>query len=74
MSVRWNKASNAAKYQVAYRRYGTSKWYYKSLTTKTSMKITKLPSRRYYQVKVRGYNVNDKKYGSWSTTKTVKVK
>ena len=74
VSVRWNKASNAAKYQVAYRRYGTSKWYYKSLTTKTSMKITKLPSRRYYQVKVRGYNVNDTKYGSWSTTKTIKVK
>lgn len=71
-TVSWNKASNATKYQVAYKKSTSSKWTYKTLTTKTSMKITKLSSKKKYQVKVRGYN--NKKYGSWSTTKTVTVK
>ena len=71
-TVRWNKASNATKYQVAYKKSTSSKWTYKTLTSKTSMKITKLSSKKKYQVKVRGYN--NKKYGSWSTTKTVTVK
>jgi dienelactone hydrolase len=71
IAVTWEKAGNAGKYQVAYKKVGTKKWTYLSETAKTSKTISGLKSGVKYQVKVRGYNTS---YGAWSAAKTVKVK
>ena len=73
-TVKWKKVSNATGYQVAYRRKGSSKWYY--VTVKTNSKtFTSLRKKNYY-VKVRAYTTykGTKYYGSWSSEKAMKVK
>jgi predicted peptidase len=71
LTITWNKAKNATKYQVAYKKAGATKWTYLTVTAKTGKTVAKLKSGQKYQVKVRGYNTS---YGKWSTTKTIKVK
>lgn len=64
-----------AKYQVAYKVKGSSK--YKTVTTKNVTKtVSGLKKGKTYSVKVRAYQtVNGKKYlGNYSNVKTVKVK
>lgn len=64
-----------AKYQVAYKVKGSSK--YKTVTTKSVTKTVKgLKKGKTYSVKVRAYQtVNGKKYlGNYSNVKNVKVK
>ena len=78
MTVRWKKVSGSVtKYQVRYRVKGTSKWTTKTYSASTKSKtIAGLKSGKTYQVQVRAYKtVGGTKYcGSWSSTKTVKVK
>lgn len=75
LTVKYKKATGASGYQIAYKKKGTSKWYYK-YTTKTSYTLSKLSRKKYYYVKVRAYKTvgKTKKYGSYSSTKTVKIK
>ncbi len=75
IAIKYYRTSGSCYYQVAYRKAGSSKWYYKN--TKSSYKIvTKLKSKKYYYVKVRAYKSvgGVKYYGSWSNTRKVKVK
>ncbi|MCH5314792.1 MAG: fibronectin type III domain-containing protein [Eubacterium sp.] len=79
--VKWKKGANVSGYQIA---YSTSTKFTKSTTkyvtvsnAKTVQKtITGLKGGKKYSVKVRAYKTVDgkKKYGSWSSYKTVKVK
>jgi hypothetical protein len=78
LAVSWKKASAAqqiTKYQVRYRVKGTSQWTTKTIApVKSSYTITKLKSKKTYQIQVRSYKtVSGKKYYSnWSPTKTSK--
>ena len=75
--IKWKKVSGGVSYQIAYKRKGSSKWYYAKAGSSTYSKtISSLKSGKYYYVKVRAFkSVNGTKYyGSWSKTKTVKVK
>ncbi len=69
-TVKWSKAKNAKKYEVAYRIKGTKKWKTKK-TTKTSISL-KLKAKKAYQVKVR--SINGKLKSAYSKTKTIKKK
>ncbi len=69
-TVKWGKAKNAKKYEVAYRIKGTKKWNTKK-TTKTTITL-KLKARKAYQVKVRSINGTAK--SAYSKTKTIKKK
>lgn len=69
------KQEKGAKYQVAYKVKGSSK--YKTVATKNVTKTVKsLKKGKTYSVKVRAYQtINGKKYlGKYSNVKTVKVK
>lgn len=74
-TVKYKKATGASGYQIAYRKKGASKWSYIT-TTSLSKKITKLKSKKTYQFKVRAYKIINKKkyYGSYSNTKTCKIR
>ena len=77
LTVKWKKVSGSVKYKIAYRVKGTSKWKYKYVSSSTYSKtITGLKSGKTYQIKVRAYKKvsGTTYYGSWSKTKTVKVK
>ncbi|MBO6046655.1 MAG: fibronectin type III domain-containing protein [Erysipelotrichaceae bacterium] len=71
LTVKYKSAGKTVKYQIAYRKKGTSKWKYIK-TKKLSYKIKKLKRKTNYQVKVRAYKGSIK--GAWSKTKTVKTK
>lgn len=74
LTVKWKKVSYAKGYQVAYRKKGSTYRYV--YADSLSKKIGKLKSQKTYQVKVRAYKIvnGKKKYGSFSSVKTVKVK
>ena len=79
LTVKWKKPTGGAGsgYQIAYRKKGSSTWKYKKVSSSTLSKtLTGLTKGKYYYVKVRGYvkNGSTYKYGTWSSTKTVKVK
>lgn len=77
LTIKWKKAGGGVKYQIAYRKKGSSAWKYKKVSSSVSSKtISSLSSGKYYFVKVRAYKtVSGKTYwGSWSTTKKIKVK
>lgn len=71
ITIKWKKAKYAKKYKVYYRVKGTKKWKSKTVK-KTHYTIKKLKSKKKYQVRVRGINLNVK--GKYSKTKTVKTK
>lgn len=75
LKVKYSKSSGGVTgYQIAYKVKGGS-WKY-TTTTSTSKTIKSLKSGKTYYVKVRAYKtINGKKYyGSWSKTKSKKVK
>lgn len=75
ITVSFKRISGVSGYQISYKKKGTSK--YKNLYTKSTTKtIKKLSSKKKYYIKVRAYKTSDGKryYGSYSKTKTVKVK
>lgn len=80
LKVRTTKVKGSCKYQVAYKRTKTSKWKYVS-SSKNNMTISKLSSKKTYDLKTRAYKkVKEKNgkiktyYGTWSKTKKVKVR
>ncbi len=80
LTVKIKKISNANGYQIMYSTKAsmTDAKRTKTSDTATSKTITKLKSKKTYYVKVRMYqkdSVTGKvSYGSWSTTKKIKVK
>lgn len=75
IQVKYKKLSKVSGYQITYQEKGSKTW--KSVTTsETSKKLTGLKSKKYYNIKVRGYKTvgKTKYYGSYSTVKTVKTK
>ena len=69
------KKVSGAKYQIAYRKKGTTKWKYVKRSGNICT-IKKLAAKKYYYVKVRAYKtVNGKTYYSaWTASKKVKTK
>ena len=77
ITVKYKKVTGASGYQIAYQKSGSKKWTYTTVSSKSASKtLTKLTSKKNYKVKVRAYKtVSGKKYyGTYSATKTVKVK
>lgn len=76
MTISWTKEKDATHYQIYYKRSGASA---KSVTVagkNTSKTIKNLKSGKKYTVKIRGIKKDNKTitYGTWSTTKTVRIK
>ena len=72
-TLEWDDVSGAGGYQVAYRRKGSSRWYY--ATAKTTKKtLRNLVGKKYY-VKVRAYKRSNGKtcYGAWSAQELLEV-
>lgn len=76
MVVKFKKASKAKKYEVQYSLKKNFKGSKVKTTSKSSITIKKLKSKKTYYVRVRGYFMNGKTkiYGPYSVRKTVKVK
>ncbi len=77
ITVKYKKVTGASGYQIAYQKSGSKSWKYTTVSSKSASKtLTKLTSKKKYKVKVRAYKtVSGKKYyGTYSATKTVKVK
>lgn len=72
LKVSWSKAKSAKKYQVAYKKVGSTTDYKKTTTSSRTKTISKLSNDTTYYVKVRA--INGKKYGKWSTEKKYKTK
>ncbi len=75
ITVTWKKLGGGSQtYQIAVKKKG-GKWKYYT-STGSSKTIKKLTSKKKYTVKIRSYKkINGKTYyGSWSASKTVKVK
>ncbi len=75
ITVKYKKVTGASGYQIAYQKSGSKSWTYTTVSS-ASKTLTKLTSKKNYKVKVRAYKtVSGKKYyGTYSATKTVKVK
>lgn len=77
LTVRWYKRyGSITKYQIAYKKAGTSTWHYKYVSPKyTSCTLTKLSKNKEYYVKVRAYtrNTYGTAYGLYSDVKTKKT-
>lgn len=75
VKLTFKNISSANGYQV---KYSTSKRFYfaKTKYTKRTQVIIKVPKKKSYYFKIRGYIIIDgvKCYGKWSTVKSVKVK
>ena len=76
LTVKWSKVSGSVtKYQIRYRKKGTSTWKTKNVSASSaSVTLKSLSTSSRYQVQVRAYKtVSGKKYyGKWSSVKTVK--
>lgn len=64
IKVKYKGNSDAVKYEIAYKKVGSSKWKYKT-TSKKSAYTLSVKKNGLYQIKVRGINKDGKK-GSWS--------
>lgn len=75
MTITAKTQKGGVKYQFSYRLGKSGKWVNKT-STKAKLKISKLKSKKSYQVRVRAFKKVGKTtyYGAWSPTKTVKVK
>lgn len=66
VTVKWNKAKRAKKYQIGYKISGGS-WKYKTIKSKyKSRKFTGLKAYKKYYFRVRG--ISGKRKGKWSST------
>jgi hypothetical protein len=74
--VKFKKATKAKKYQVVYSTKSNFKGAKTKTTSKTSITISKLTSKKKYFVKVRAYYTTSgsKVYGAYSTKKSATVK
>jgi hypothetical protein len=77
ITINWKK-TDSTSYEV---QYSTSNKFDKAVKTiknlsasKTSYTTSSLLKNKTYYVRIRAYNKNIKKYGSWSTVKKVKIK
>ena len=70
LMVKWKKVVGDVSYQIGYKKAGSS-WNYKNAGG-TSITLKGLAKKKKYRVKVRA--IASGVYGSWSSTKTVKVK
>lgn len=70
MTVKWSKAKNAKKYQVAYKVSTSKKWKYKT-AKKNSIKLSGLKASTTYKVKIR--SINGKKKSKWTSSKSLKT-
>lgn len=75
VEVKYVRDGFAERYQLAYKKSGSSKWTYKTATTNKCV-ISNLKSKKKYSIKVRGQKYCYDKWvnGSWSKAKTVKIK
>lgn len=80
LKVQTTTVKGSCKYQIAYKQTKTSKWKYVS-SAKNNITISKLSSKKTYDLKTRAYKkVKDKNgkvkiyYGTWSKTQKVKVR
>ncbi|MBR6473588.1 MAG: CotH kinase family protein [Firmicutes bacterium] len=67
----WKAVKKATKYQVAYRKAGSSKWNYRP-TTKTSLTIKNLKKGGIYQFKMRTIGKNTK--SKWTSVQRIYMK
>ncbi|MEG0828997.1 MAG: lectin like domain-containing protein [Anaerovoracaceae bacterium] len=80
LKATWKKDTKATGYQVRIGKNSSftsgKQTYTATKNTTTSKTFTKLSKKKYYYVKVRSYKISgsDKIYGSYSTTKKLKVK
>ena len=77
LSIKYKKVTGASGYQIAFRKKGTGKWSYATVSNKTVSKtLSKLSRKKEYQVKVRAYKKvgKTKYYGAYSKVKKGKVK
>lgn len=77
LSIKYKKVTGASGYQIAFRKKGTGKWSYATVSNKTASKtLSKLSRKKEYQVKVRAYKKvgKTKYYGAYSKVKKGKVK
>lgn len=74
LTVKWDKVPYTTRYEVKYRKKGTSKWKTKT-TTKTKITLKKLKKGKKYQVRIRAIRVvSGKSYkGAFSVKVTKKV-
>jgi hypothetical protein len=72
-TLKFRALKGGVKYQVAYK-FGKS-WTY-GTSTKATMTVKKLKSKKTYTFKVRAFKVvkGQKYYGAWSATKKLKIK
>ena len=68
IKIKWAKAKNSKKYQVAYRISGSSKYSYVK-TSNRYRTLKNLKEGTTYQIKVRG--INGTKNGKWSSVKKI---
>jgi hypothetical protein len=77
VTVAWGKVPKATSYTVSWRVKGAAKWKSKTVkASKRTLKVTKLLSRKTYEVRVRATAQVDgaKIVGVWSAVKRAKVK
>lgn len=76
IQVSWKKVNGATHYQIYYKRSGASENTITVAAKNSKTTITNLKSGKKYTVKVRGIKKMDRTitYGTWSASKTAKVK
>ena len=76
LTVRYSKSKYASKYQISIKRKGAKKWSKTYTTTKRTLTIKKLKSKRKYYVRVRGYlnNAGTVYKSKWSRAKIIKTR
>lgn len=75
-TITWKKATGASGYQVVYSTKKKSGYKVVKTTSKTSVTINKLKSKRTYYIKIRAYKVisGKKVYGAYCSPKSIKIK
>lgn len=73
-TIKWAKVSGGVKYQIMVQKKGSKAKYYS--TSKNSLTVKKLASKKKYTAKVRAFKKVGGKtiYGNWSKAKSFKVK
>lgn len=73
LNISYKKLPGNVKYLIAYKKKGTKKWKYKK-TSKTTITINKLKSKKKYEIKVQAYKyIPNSSYYSYEDSKFYKV-